>query len=440
MQVSVEHTSAIGRQLTIQIPAEQLKVEVEKRLAKGMQDELRHRRIDGFRAGKVPKQLIQNRFGAKVNAQATREAIDAIIRETLPVAIEAQSLIPAGRPQIDSIRGADLVGENLSYVVSLEVFPQIILPTFSSLKVQQAIFEITDADVERTLQRLQSQWATWEPVLRPAITGDQLSINYSSTLDGKAYEHSQQHDVKVELGAGLFIEGFEKGLEGAVMGETRVLNLCFPADWRLKKLAGKEVQFTVEIKEVAEKKPVPMDENFAKRIGVEHADPQLISEKIRHNLEQQCAAVQMDKMRQQILDQLITGCDVLLPQALVQDEMAVMHEELHRNSGGKAAHDCQHHGLEEEASKRVKLSLIFREIVKLNNLTPDEEKVKEKIRKIATAYGNAEFVESMYHESNELLQSMRNSVLVDQATDLVLGQASKSSKPVSVDELLTTGA
>lgn len=286
---------------------------------------------------------------------------------------------------------------------------------------------------------MQSQWATWEPVQRSAKSGDQLSINYSSTLDGKAYENSQQHDVQVELGAGLFIEGFEKGLEGASVGETRVLNLRFPSDWRLKTLADQEVQFTVEIKAIAQKEPVPMDEHFAKRIGVEHADLSLIRQKIRHNLEQQCTAVQTDKTRQQVLEQLLSACDILLPQALVQDEMALMHEELHRQSGGKAAHSCQHHGLEEEARKRVKLSLIFREIVKLNSLSPDEQKVKEKIQKIATAYGNAEFVESMYHESNELLQSMRNSVLVDQAVDLILSQASKSSKPVSVDELLTTG-
>ncbi len=416
-----------------------MRAAIEKCKEKCVQDK-RNSKIPGFRAGKATEKFIQDQFKSEINAKAKKEAMDAIIRETLPAAIEAQSFIPAGRPQIDSISGADGAEEYLCYVVSLEVFPEIILPAFSSLKVQQEVSEITDADVERTLERLQSQWGTMEPVLRAAKTGDQLSINYSSTLDGKAYEHSQQHDVKVELGAGLFIEGFEKGLEGAKVGETRVLNLRFPADWRLKKLADQEVQFTVEIKEVAEKKPVPMDEHFAKRIGVEHADPLLINEKIRHNLEQQCAAVQIDKTRQQILDQLITACDILLPQALVQDEMVVMHEELHRNSGGKAAHNCQHHGLEEEAKKRVKLSLIFREIVKLNNLTPDEQKVKEKIQKIATAYGNAEFVESMYHESNELLQSMRNSVLVDQAIDLVLSQASKSSKPVSVDELLTTGA
>lgn len=134
MQVSVEQTSAIGRQITIQIPADQFQSQVEKRLAKGMQDELRHRRIDGFRAGKVPKQLIQNRFGAKVDAQAKREAMDAMIRETLPAILEAQSFIPAGRPQIESVSGADVLGQDFCYVVSVEIFPEIILPDFRAYR------------------------------------------------------------------------------------------------------------------------------------------------------------------------------------------------------------------------------------------------------------------------------------------------------------------
>lgn len=439
MQVSVEQTSAIGRQITVQIPAEVLQSEVEKRIAKGMQDELRSRRVDGFRAGKVPKQLIQDRFGGQVDAQARREAIDTMIRTTLPAALEELSLIPAGRPQVDSIRGADVVGQDLCYVVSLEIFPVFSLPPFSSLNVQQFVSEVTEADVDHTLEKLQSQLATWESVQRPAKVGDRLSIRYSSTLNGKAYEHSHQQDVLVELGSGLFIEGFEQGLEGASVGETHVLSLRFPTDWRDRKLADQAVEFTVDVQVIDQKNPALLDEHFAKKIGVAQSDPSLIRQKIRLNLEQQCVAVQMDKTRQQVLDQLVAACDILLPQALVQDEIAAMHEELHRRAGDKAAHSCQHQGLEEEAKKRVKLSLIFREIVKLNSLSPDEAKVKEKIEKIATAYGNAEFVESMYHESNELLQGIRNSVLVDQAIDLIMHQASKSSKPVSVEELLTAG-
>ncbi len=440
MQVSVEHSSAIGRKMTVQISAEVLQSEIEKHTKKGMQDELRNRRVNGFRAGKVPKQLIHDRFGAQVDLQARREAIDTLIRNTLPLALEESSLIPAGRPQVDSVSGADVVGQDLCYVVSLEVYPVFSLPSFSSLQIEKSVSEITELDIDQMIEKLQLQLATFEPVLRAAQLGDRLTIHYSSTLNGKAYEQSHQQDVLVELGSAQFIEGFEQGLIGAHAGEHRVITLRFPDDWRTKPLAGQDVEFKVEVKTIEQKSKAPMDEYFAKKIGVETGDPSLIRQTVRLNLEQQCVAVQMDKMRQQVLEQLMKACDILLPEALVQDEIASMHEALHRQAGDKAkAHTCQHQGLEEEARRRVKLSLIFREIVKLNNLVPDEAKVKEKILNIAKAYGNAEFVESMYHESNELLQGIRNSVLVDQAIDLIMDQATLSSKPVKVQELLTAG-
>lgn len=440
MQVSVEHTSAIGRQVTVRIPAEELQSQFQTRLKKGMQMELRNRRVDGFRPGKVPKQIIQDRFGAQVDAQAKREAIDALIRTSLPTALEEASLIPAGRPQVESMSGAELAGQDFTYVLSLEIYPEIALPAFSDLNIEQSVYEITENDTDRMVEKLQSQLASWEFVERPAQSGDRLTIHYSSTLHGKPYEHSEQKDVLVELGSALFIEGFEKGLEGAVIGETRLLNLRFPADWRVSKLADQDVQFSVEVRAIAQKTPASLDEHFAKKIGVEGGDPSLIRAKIHSNLVQQCEAVQLDKTRQQVLDQLVAACDIMLPEALVQDEVATMHEELHRRAGDKGAHNgCHHHGLEEEAKRRVRLSLIFREIVKLNNLTPDEAKVKEKILKIAVAYGNAEFVESMYHESNELLQGIRNSVLVDQAVELIMSQATVSPKSVPVEQLLTAG-
>ena len=431
IQVSVEQTSAIGRQVTVQVPAEQFAAEWTRRLQAEQRKPKRN--LPGFRAGKIPMHMIQHHFGPAIR----QESIDFLIQDTLPKALEEQQLSPAGRPQLQAISGADAHASDLSYTLFFEIYPECTLPDFSQMQVEQLASEVTEADVDRMIEKGQSQWATWAPVARAAQVGDRVTIDYQSTFEGKSYEGSDQQEVFVELGTGLFIPGLEQGLEGACVGETRALDLRFPSEWRLAKLANQSVHFQIQVKEVEEKIPAPLDETFAKKIGAEGSDAVAIRQKVRANLEQQLQAAIDNKTRDHILDQLVMACDIPLPEALVQSEMQILHEDLHRQQGHKAKeHTCTHEGLLEEAKRRVQLSLIFREIVKLKNLVPDEEKVKEKVLRIAKAYGNAEFVESMYHESNELLQGIRNSVLVDQSVSFILDQAKLSTRMLPLEALL----
>lgn len=426
MQVSVENTSSLGRRLTISVPAERVRSAVDART----REVTKTARLDGFRTGKIPAPIIQQKFGAQIR----QEAVSKVIEASLPEAIKEQALEPAGSPIVERVRNLHEEGKDLEYVVSFEILPEVILPEFSSIKVEKFQVEIKPTDIENIIDKLKTRFANWTKVERPAHNEDRVTVDYTSTLNGKPYENNSGKDVVVELGSNFFIEGFETGLIGAAVGDTRALDLHFPSDWRIEKLAGKPVHFSITIKLIEEKHLAGPGE-IAKHIGAKSPDMDAIRQLAKEDMDRQSEHLINESLRKQILDQLLALCPIPLPKALVQNEMAALHEDLHRRKGDKAHDACNHQGLEAEANRRVASSLILRNIIKLEKLTPDAGQVKAKISEIAKAYGNAEFVENMYYESEELISGVQNTVLVDQAIDAVLAKATVTPKLISVDEL-----
>jgi len=436
MQVSLETIGAIGKRLTISIPANQLQMEINNRI----NDVTKNHKMDGFRPGKAPKHLVEQKFGLQIR----QEAIGKLIESSLPKALQQESLEPAGRPEVEHISSFESTHidpeANLTYVVNFEVYPEIILPNLAAMKIEKYRADVTDLDVENAITKLQNQLGTWEPVERAAKSSDKLIVNYTSTLNGKPYENNSGQEVSVELGSNTFIDGFESVLIGALKGETREADLHFPLEWRIENLAGKPVHFTIEVKEVLEKCLAARDENFAKKIGASSSDPQALHQKVREDLEKQVAFIIEEACKKSVVDEVLKSTDIAIPKALVQNEIEHLHEDLHRRMHDKAQTSCQHPGLEEEAKRRVALSLLLRQVVKLENLISSEEKVKAKISQLAASFGNAEFIESMYYKSEELLTGIRNSVLVEQAIEWILKQVSLSEKSITVEALLKLGS
>lgn len=426
MQVSVENTSSIGRRLTVQIPADRIQVAIKEKT-----DEMsRKAKVAGFRPGKVPKQIIEQKYGAQIR----EEALGKVIEKSLPEALNKEALKPAGTPVVEEVRNEP---HTVKYVVSFEVFPDLPMPDLAALKVEQLEVAITEQDVDDAVEKLRAAVTNWQIVDRPAKMGDMVLIDYSSTLNGKPYENSSNKGVPVELGSGHFLAGFEEGLVHAKAGDTRELELLFPAEWRMEKLAGKAVKFIVQVKSVSERHRAELDAEFAKKIGAEGVDLEAIRRKARTNLEKQVNFQISEHAKAQALEQLLKNSgEVPLPKALVEREMSLMHEDLHRSMGDKEqGQHCHHQGLQEQAERRVTLSLLLRKVIEKENLTPDKQQVRAKIEQIAKTYGNADFVESMYYESEELVASVQNAVLADQALAFILTQATRVPRPLSVTDL-----
>ena len=252
MQVSVESTSGLERKLTLAIPAEQIDTEVQKRLA----DTAKKIRLDGFRPGKVPRKVVQQRFGAALRD----EVVGEVANQSFQQAVSQESLTPVGTPAIDFTKNE--AGHDLEIVATFEVFPEIDLADPANLKLEKFVAEVGDSDVDAMIEKLRDQRGEWQLVERAAQEKDQLNIDYLGTRDGEAFEGGTAQGSDLVLGSGQMIEGFEAGLIGAEAKEERTLKLSFPEDYHSKELAGAAVEFAVTVNTVNEKTLPELDAEF----------------------------------------------------------------------------------------------------------------------------------------------------------------------------------
>lgn len=431
MQVSVEKTSSLGRRLTIEVPAANVQTEEQIRL----KDLTKNMRVEGFRQGKVPATFIKQKYGDQIR----QEAVTKVLQDTLGAALQEQNMRPANRPNVEDLK--DNEGENLTYTVSFEVFPDIKLNDFSAVVLEKEVADITDADIESGVKKLQNQFATWQDVSdRAAISGDKVIIDFVGKLDGVPFERGSAKDQPLELGSNSFIPGFEDGVIGMGLGEEKTLTLTFPENYGASNLAGKEVEFDVKLNKIQSKQLATLDADFAARIGIEDKDVAKVADKVRDNMQKYLEDISKTRLREQALEKLFEVHPFDLPDSLVaQEKHNLIHERLN-----KAADDHNHDLTPEqdveftaEAKKRVAIGLLLNEIIVANKIEPEEERILAKIGAMSLMYGgNAEMIRKMYMESKELRQSVQNMVLTDQAADFVVANATIKEKKLSFYEIV----
>ncbi|MEY3182940.1 MAG: hypothetical protein RLZ35_925 [Pseudomonadota bacterium] len=434
MQVSLESTGALGRRLSVQVPVENLVVKYRAKLSEAAKSV----KIDGFRKGHVSQAVVEKRFGTGLR----HEVITSTIEETLQKALSEHELRVAGQPNIDEtniealITGKQL-DQDLTYAASFEIYPTIDLTSVTEIHLTKKTATVTDQDVNTAIAQLQNQFGEWVPTERPAAQGDQVLISYNSLLDGQPYDEGKAEDITVELGTERFIAGFEAGLIGKSVGDTVVLDLSFPADWRLEKLAGKPVQFTINVKSVSEKKPAVLDEAFAKKVHAASDSREDIAAAIRSSLEKRISAITQTELREQIVDKLLAASPFELPQVLVNQEKHNLHAEMHQNNQD-SANSCTHNhdDLQEKAERRVALGLLLSHVIHKENLRVDPKRVRARIKEMAENFGNNRYIEDMYLRSKELSQAIENAVLTEQVLDHLIAKAKLESSETTVKEIL----
>lgn len=425
MQVSVENTSSLGRRLTVEIPASKVSAEKTSR----MTDLSKSVRLDGFRKGKVPQAVIEKRFGKQVH----QETIAKLLEESLKDALDQENLRPAGRPMFEEIK--DEAGQDLQYIVSFDIFPEIDLGDCKEIALEKPVAEISQEDIDIGIKRLQEQFSDWQECTREAKLGDQVTIDFVGSIDDVPFENGSAQDVKLELGSGQFIPGFEDQLVGVKAGDSRDLQVTFPEDYNAKDLAGKEAVFKVDVKVVAEKQEAAVDEAFAKRIGIQDGDVEKIQDTIRENLTKFMGELVMKHMREAALEALLGQYPIEVPKSLVDQEVESIQEDLKRRQGPNALEEQSPEALEQEAEKRVRLGLLLNEVIRVNKLQTDEARVRSKINEMSAMFGNTQFIENMYYQSKELLQSVQHSVLTEQAAEWIVEHATITEKPSTFKDI-----
>ncbi|PVZ16341.1 MULTISPECIES: trigger factor [unclassified Pseudomonas] len=425
MQVSVENTSALERRMTIGVPAERIETEVNKRL----QQTARRAKVPGFRPGKVPMSVIRQRY----EDSARQEALGDLIQATFYEAVVEQKLNPAGSPSVEP--KVFEKGKDLEYIATFEVFPEFTVSGFESIKVERLSAEVADADLDNMLEVLRKQNIRYEGVDRAAQDEDQVNIDFVGKVDGETFQGGSAKGTQLVLGSGRMIPGFESGLVGAKAGEERVLNVTFPEDYQNLDLAGKAAEFTVTVNTVSAPALPELNEEFFAQFGVKETSLEGFRAEVRKNMERELRQAIKAKVKNQVMDGLIANNAVDAPKALLGNEVDRLRVQAVQQFGGNIKPEQLPAELfEEQAKRRVVLGLIVAEVVKQFDLKPDEDRVRELIQEMASAYQEPEQVVSWYYKNEQQLNEVRSVVLEEQVVDTVLQKASVTDKSVSYEE------
>lgn len=426
MQVSVETTSGLERRMTVGIPADRIENEVNKRL----QQTAKRARVDGFRPGKVPMSVIRKRFGAS----AHQEVIGEVIQSSFYEAVMQEKLNPAGAPSVEPKSMEE--GKDFEYIATFEVYPEVTLAGFESISVERPESEVTDADVDTMLETLRKQNTRFEAVERAAENGDQVTIDFVGKIDGEAFQGGTANGTNLVLGSGRMIPGFEEGLVGAKAGDSLTLNVTFPEDYQNLDLAGKAAEFETTVQEVAAPALPELDDEFFAQFGVTEGGLDGFRAEVRKNMERELRQAIKTKVKAQVMDGLLESNTVEVPKALISSEIDRLREQAVQQFGGGNFNASQLPAelFEEQAKRRVSLGLIVAEVVKQNDIKPDNDRVRAMVEELASAYQEPEQVVNWYYQNEQQLGEIQSVVLEEQVVDTVLQKAQVTDKKVAYEE------
>ena len=369
-------------------------------------------RIDGFRKGKVPMNVVAQRYGASVRQDVlgdlmSRNFVDAIIKEKIN---------PAGAPNY--VPGEYKLGEDFTYAVEFEVYPEVELTGLEAIEVEKPVVEVTDADVDVMLDTLRKQQATWKDKDGAADAEDRVTIDFTGSVDGEEFEGGKASDFVLAMGQGRMIPGFEEGVKGHKAGEEFTIDVTFPEEYHAENLKGKAAKFVINLKKVEERELPELTEEFIKRFGVEDGSVAGLRAEVRKNMERELKGAVRNRVKSQAIEGLVKANDINEKQAL----------ELPREL------------FEEQAKRRVVVGLLLGEVIRTNELKADEDRVKGLIEEMASAYEDPKEVVEFYSKNKELMDNMRNVALEEQAVEAVLAKAKVTEKATSFNELMNQQA
>jgi trigger factor len=429
MQVSIETLDGLERRMTVQVPSKTVTQAVEKKL-----NDLRKTiKIDGFRPGKVPLKVVQQKFGGHVR----QEVISDVIESSYHEAIIQENVRPAGMPSIESVNSKDK--EDMSFTATFEIYPEIEELVFDTIKIEKPVAEVTDKDLEAMIQNLREQRKQWSEVQRKATTGDQVMVDFEGRIDGELFEGGTGKDMPVEIGAGAMLEEFEAGLKGIKAGEEKRVEVGFPDDYHGKEVAGKKAEFTLRATRVSEAVVPELDASLVKSYGIEDGD----LDKFRADVRDKMVNELRQKIKQEIKHAAMRGLleenDIIAPSALVAEEVKSLKLQAAERSGqnieSSDSSALPDEMFQEDADKRVRLGLLVGEVIKRENIELDAALVESTLAEMASTYEEPDQLKEYYRQNKDARSGLESMVLEEQVVNHILSKAKVTEKQTSFEEV-----
>jgi len=430
MQVSLENTSSLERRMTVSLPAERLTGVVGKRL----QEIGRTARLKGFRPGKIPAKVIEQRYGPQVR----EEVLGELIRTSFDEAVRQEKVMPAGNPDI---KQADVKNEDgqLSYTATFEVVPEFGELDIETLEFERLTSKVEESDIDAMLETLRQQRQDWRNVDRPAKAGDLVRIETYARVGERRLPPEGAEQGATVIGSGAMLQALESQLVGMSKGEEREVEIDFPPDWRVPDLAGMKAKVHVKLDQAAEAHLPEIDEAFIKSFGVRSGKLEVFRKEVRANLERELKGTLMNRLRAEVASRLVAMvAGVELPPRLVEFEarqLARASAESARAQGQVNVGDSPEPFLN-AARQRVAAGLVVGEIARRNQLQLDPERVRETMQLIASTYEDPNQVIELYRNDPNLMRSLQNRVMEEQVIDWIAERANAREKEMSFADVM----
>jgi trigger factor len=425
MQFSVENVGKLERKLTVRFPAERLESQVSTRIA----EMGRTVRLKGFRPGKVPAAVIQQRFGSQVRGEVLSDLIGSTLRE----AFEKENLRPVANPSIDTT-GKPENGE-IAYTATFEVMPEFPEIDVAALEIDRPVAEVTDADIEKMIETLRMQRRSFDEVDRASVEGDFVMFEYAATAGDYRFPTEGLERAGSVLGSGTLFQALDAALTGRKAGDEFDAEIAFPEDFGNPQLAGKTAQVGFKIVKVQEPQLPEVNEEFAKLFGIVDGNLDTFRKEVRANLERELKATLMARLKSEVAEKLSsTHAGLEVPNMMVQAEA--------RNLAAGSVPRGQQpppqliEAVVPMARKRVVAGLLMGEIARKQELKIDRKRVAEQLAAIASTYEEPEKVVELYNADPQLMSGLQNRVIEDQVAEWVAEHAKTTDQRLGFDEVM----
>lgn len=429
MQVSVETTEGLGRRVLITVPAADIDKEVTKQLA----EIAKKARIDGFRKGKVPHNIIKQRYGDV----AVQDALSDLMSRNFVSAIIENKINPVGAPDY-KVDEPYKEGQDFTYTVEFEVFPEIELKGLETIEVEKPVVEVKDEDIDGMVETLRKQQAEWKVTEGAAKADDRITIDFTGSVDGEEFEGGKSSDFVLVMGQNRMIPGFEDGIVGHKAGEEFDIEVTFPEDYHAENLKGKAAKFAISLKKVEERELPEMTEEFIKRFGIGDGSLEGLKAEIRKNMERELKNAVRNRIKTQVIDGLLKANEIDIPKAAVDSEIEELRRQAAQRFGGseKQAMELPRELFEGQAKRRVMVGLLLGEVISSNELKAEDDRVNALIDEMASAYEDPAEVVEYYNKNKQMMDGIRNLALEEQAVETVLAKAKVTDKETGFTDLM----
>ena len=433
MQVTEVSNDGLKRAYSVVVPATDIAAQKSKRLAAIAKDI----KIPGFRPGTVPASVIQQRYGQAVMG----EVLESSVQDASEKVVSERNLRPAAQPKIELVNFAD--GADLEFRMDVEVLPEIPMPDFAGITLTRLKAKPTDEEIEKALETITRRQATLEETeSRPAARGEVLVADFVGTIDGEAFQGGSGTDMPIEVGGQGFIPGFSEPLEGMSPGETRVVDVTFPAEYGAQDLAGKAAQFTITAKALKVYSKPAMDDALAEKLGMESFAK--LREAIMLSLQNEYDQQSRLRIKRALLDALAERASFAVPDSLLDGEFTTIWQRVEADmKAGKL--DGDDVGKDEDtlradyraiAYRRVRLGLLLTEIGRTNNIQVANEEISRAMYAEAQRYpGQEKMVLEFFQKNPGAIENLRSPIFEEKVVDFMLELAKIDEKSVTAEEL-----